>query len=221
MRKIIFLSILLIVKISFGQEEEGFVSTNNTTTNVEEGNAIRTFDNRYEGVKGHPYLLEDSKPLTIFLKGDTLKAIGNINIYTEELLLIKKSIHKIPLSKVEGVLLENNYLKNVLIEGKHRLLSKIFENQSFNIYSSVDKTLQEASYTGAYAAGKTQDEFKTKTLVWKEEGGGIERFQMKSGTLAELFQFKAKKVKSILNANKLNAKNPDDYSKIFTLLSEG
>ncbi|MEM8565709.1 MAG: hypothetical protein AAGF85_04570, partial [Bacteroidota bacterium] len=91
--KLVYFSILYAFSCCcYGQEDMyGNVARNNLEAIGGASGVVRTFDNRYEGVKGTPYLFEHWKSGVLYLRnGSTIEfSKGNYNKFEDEFIFIE------------------------------------------------------------------------------------------------------------------------------------
>ncbi|WP_462247960.1 hypothetical protein [Ekhidna sp.] len=214
---------LLLINMTLAQEKKGFVNTSQTADNIESGNSLRTFDDRYSGIKGHPYMFEDAKKMWLITKkSDSLLISGNINLYAKELIMIRGEKVKgvIPLKQVSYFLIDNNRWQEHTVKGKSYVMTQIYRSPNIQILMSHEKILEKADYTGAYSSGQTQDEFKYKSTIWAYNFDETKAFKMKISGLSKIFNKPEKAIKKELKAKGLNINDESDYNAIFKLLDE-
>jgi len=206
------------------QEDQvkGIVNTSRTTSNVTEGNAIRTFDSRYTGVKGHPYLFDTLQHVIATLKNESAFEIyGNVDLVKKEFVIIedKKIRGVISLEEIIEFEIHDQIWKALNLSGEVILAHLLFIGDSLEIYRTHDKFLQKADFSGAYASGKTEDEFKPKSELLFLKDDSYNYFKMKYKELSIIFSLNQKQVKSRIKDSKLNLKSNQDEIKIFEILS--
>lgn len=145
---------------------------------------VRTYDNRYEGVLGSPYLFPDFYLADVWLKDiDAVqKLVIRYNIYLSELeFMVQGKIQAVPLTEFTQFVLTDSLLQNRLFvvqglplkEGEQMeptLLEKIYDDGSL-LYKEPKKSLTQANYQGAYSANQRADEFKDRTRYFLRPNG--------------------------------------------------
>ncbi len=180
-------------------------------------NAIRTFDDRYRGVRGTPFLFEDWTLGTLFLDDSTEVSnvklnldIANNRLYVRSndqvVLLSKDRVRYIRFladftlftnSKVAGLSLEGDPYIQVLEEGKNKL------------YAIRNKKYIEADYRGAYSSGQKYDEYRDadSEYVLAREDGEVKTFKLKKKDIFEIFPVSEADLKEIIKENDVNIKS--------------
>lgn len=131
------------------------------------GSTARTFDNRYEGVKGFPTLFEKYVTADIRLsdgKRFHYKA-GNLDLINQELVIVKNN--------QEWILSKSVVRSFTFFDGKDSLRfvkmsdlgnKEVYFQQlvsgNIELLKLHTKTFVKADYQGAYSADRTYDEFK-------------------------------------------------------------
>ena len=130
---------------------------------VGDGRQIRSFDNRYEGVRGSPYLFEEwasfriAKGGTEYVMDSRLEAYGPSIVYKINNLEFEKSLENIDSA---CLVFEEIEIPVVLLgTGKIGLL---FEKEETVYRLEILKQLKKADYEGAYSQKRNYDEFVTK-----------------------------------------------------------
>jgi hypothetical protein len=173
------------------------------------GQTVKTFDNRYEGVRGSYTFMSDFQPGIIELKGTLYKnVLINYDAYTDNVIakhdklegavqLRKDMISRFELNtSSDGVYA---FVKRN-VKGVPTFLLAIHED-SVSLYCKVSKTIKKANMGGAYNASQTNyDEFITMNTYY---------FQHDKGELSEIQNNK----KGILKALPNHEKELTDYLK--------
>lgn len=126
---------------------------------------VQTYDNRYQGVKGHPYLFQDWKTGDIITnKGSRITGVKlKYDVYRDELSLQKDS-------DAEVITLFNEHVSSFEIgiksfrmvgnsEGNH--FYEVLVNGKSDLLARRHKILRKANYEGVYSADQPFDQFLT------------------------------------------------------------
>lgn len=215
MKKILVFVLMtsLVTPMAYGQI--GSATANNENIRDLAANdatmTIRTFDNRYEGIKGHPFIYED------WLLGELITTDGSR--YKE--VKLKYNIHKdevsIKKASNEVLVLFNEHVVTFVIAGtpfkkiKDSDGSRFYEvlsSGAHNLLARREKKLLKADYEGAYSAGRTSDEFAdgtTKYFIQKGELAPME-IKLNSKSISKALGVVDKEIRSEIKANRYNLK---------------
>lgn len=155
----------------------------------------RSFDNRYRGVQGSPYLWDDYRDaLIINAKGDSIQGLKvRLNLvgpYVEINAL--KGIHgKVTYNNLQSLTITNlsgqiEYLKTGIIDNELVLLEVIYEGD-LKFYRLLKKGFQKADYRGAYSAEKPFDEYVDQFAFYvKDKSDQFQKVKLKAKSLAKI-----------------------------------
>lgn len=177
------------------------------------GYTARTFDDRYEGVKGFPTLFEKYMAADIRLadgKRFTNKAT-NLDVVNQELIIVK--------NEKEWILSKSVVRNFTFFDGKDSVrFIKLNVEESGEVYFQQlvkgeiellklhSKTFVKADYKGAYSSGRTQDEFRnTKKYFLKLSEDKVEEIKTKKDLQKLLPQHQAW-LETFIKENKLDVK---------------
>jgi len=183
---------------------------------------IMTFDTRYEGVKGHPYLMDNW--VEGQLNTSDGKAYKNVelkyDLNRDELVLRKKATSEV-------VVLFNEQVKGFSLLGREFVMIKNDEGSHFyELLTTGDspllarrkKKLLKADYEGAYSAGRTQDEFlDAASAYYIQKDQILHPLKLNAKSIATALDVSAKEVKQKVKAQKLFLKEEKD---LITLLRD-
>lgn len=224
--------LLMAVFSTRAQVAEGWDEQINLNDIGRDGNmgVVRTYDNRYEGVKGSPFFLDQWIKGTVYLEnGKIFKDIPiKYDVYQNEVLvrtkgqsiyITRESINSFEL-KPDSL---NHEIKFTKVKPDNEL-AKIGADQFFRILYEDDITLLEvqdkiflkANYQGAYSANRPYDEFKsTSKYFFLDNQNRLHKLKTSIGGVAKIFGGNKKKVKDYIFENKLDPKNTNDLVMIF------
>lgn len=197
----------------------------------------RTFDNRYEGVKGSPYLFEEWVDGKIFIKGNEqsekeLKV--NINQYQNQLVVLFASgeAGSVPAGKIHEVVVETpsgdrlfRVYPEFLVDNNKNEQPRFFEvlhDGEFTILKSHDKMFQEADYKGAYSVDRRYDQFLDQSKYYiRVAGEDFDSFQkLKRRNLEKALPGFEDEIRSLEKKNDLDLKEEADVLKLMEKLEE-
>lgn len=232
--KIFTVSLILLFSglTMYAQVADGLDQQINLNEIGREGNTgvVRTFDHRYEGVKGSPFFVDQWITGTVYLEnGKIYKNVPlKYDVYQNELLAktrgqaiyITRDIINNFVLKPDSLSYQIKFTK-VTPENK---VKRIDPEQFLQVLYEGDLTLLElknkvfikANYQGAYSANQPFDEFKdTSKFYYLDQDGNLNKLKTSIGGVAKIFGDKKKQVKDFIFEQELNPKNKTDLIKIF------
>lgn len=184
-----FLIIGMIVTVN-AQSISGWDSRENMYSNN-----VRTFDNRYEGVEGSPFLNTEWHAGTIEMKNGKRIQVDllNFDVYQQEVVLEKENGAKVAPSKqhIESFTIQKNGTDSLLFEKGaggdfYQVLYADGENRLLKEY---EKEFLKADFKGAYASNRTADKFITKESFILESPEGTNSInKLSKRNLKKLFK---------------------------------
>lgn len=210
-----FYVIFFLASYSFvsGQTLQGIEAQTNVQMLGGAGFTARTFDDRYEGVKGYPTLLEKYSPARIrSVEGKIVFSNScNLDVYTNDLIVLR--------NKQELVLSKSVISSFVIFDGQDSLyfVKQEVNDQGIKYYQRLvkgevellklhTKTFVKADYQGAYSSGRTQDEFRNgKKYFLKLSEEKVEEIKTKKDIQKALPQYQ-QWLDAFIKENKLDMK---------------
>ncbi len=177
---------------------------------------VRTFDNRYQGFKGHPYLFQDWKMGSVITKKGQVISDVNLkyNVHRDELSLQKASDSEVITIFNEQVSAfeigiksfkmvgntEGNHFYEVLVSGKSHLLAR------------RHKILRKANYEGVYSAEQPYDQFVKVDSEYflQTNDGALVPLKSTVKSLAAALGVNEKQLKAEIKANRFDIKKEMD-----------
>ncbi|MFD0998823.1 hypothetical protein ACFQ21_05870 [Ohtaekwangia kribbensis] len=226
--KLIAIILLVIGAVPLYAQVNGLEAQNNVNMLGAGSYTARTFDNRYKGVKGSVTLLQDFSPAKIYMTDKKVVTYPKVNFdaHANELIMARNGseyvIHKklvnrfsiytgtdsLHFTKVEA---EDNKLLyfQVLVPGNIQLLKK-------NI-----KIFKEASYQGAYSAGREFDEFIDDEKYYvTAEGKPLTEFKNKKSLQQIVPSEYTDEIDQYIRKNNLNLKEEQHLVMLFRYLND-
>jgi hypothetical protein len=212
---------------TYAQQPSGQDAFVNTLNLGGQSNVARTWDNRYEGVRGTPYLknvwqnaqiisIEGKVYNNVPLKYDVysnLLAIKNSkgdSISTETTNIKEFTWIGTGMTFVKEPLLDNTTdLKNF-----GRLYQQIFKGNKTTLLKNYRKELLKADYQGGYNANRRYDELIDETDYYLKKDTQIEKIKLNEKNIVKFLADKEKEVKDFIKKQKLNLKNETDVVKL-------
>jgi len=226
MKNKIQIAIFLTPLFTFAQAEtdmESFVNTLSIQNTVVEANAIRTFDNRYKGVAGHPYLFDELRHLVVTNnKGSAFSVYGNYNLQENVLVLLTKTntLKKIPTENIKTFSYTHSGVTSSFIKKAGSFVENYFEGTNFSLLRGYSKEISKADFKGAYSSGKNQDSFKTEITYHISTDTINKEIKLNIRSLAEVLRKDEGTLKTLAKTNGLKIKRSEDILPFLKLIDE-
>ena len=222
MRKLLIITFLASQPL-FGQTASSTSGNENIRDLAADDNTmtVRTFDNRYAGVKGHPYLIEDwtAGSLTT-IDGKKYQNVElKYDLNRDEVVIRKKGTSQIIAlfnEKVESFSLQDRHFVMIGSEDGNRFYEKLVDGENV-LLAHRKKKLLKADYEGAYSGGRTQDEFLNPSsdyFAWKDKN--LVKLKPNAKSIALAYGISDKEVKQKVKAFKLLLKEEDHLVKLIS-----
>lgn len=187
---------------------------------------VKTFDNRYEGVKGTPYVFETWYPGEVFLNNKKKVAISQLNYNCFE----NEIAYKEPGSEV--IRLVNRYTVDFfqinvsgqsltfvpvkLGEDAEPVFVRILYDAASKVYKVHQKEFLKANYEGGYSADRKFDEFVDKydILFMKQGENTLYKAKNSKKYMISLFPEKENEISSFIKEEKLDLKQDESIVKL-------
>ena len=230
--RIVVLSLALAITVSLSAQNvsppEGYEAKENLRElgSMDGTGTVKTFDNRYEGVKGTPYVFDDFKKGEIFLKSKNKVAIGELNyncfeneiVYMEPATGVIRIMNKFlvdlfTLQDGENVL---TFVPIKLDEDAVTIFAELLYNKGSLVYKVYKKEWLKANYEGGYSADRKYDEFVDKYDLYFLKKGDAVLYKAKNSKkqLVEAFPEKQKEISTFIKSNKLDLKEDQSLVKL-------
>ena len=232
---ILYLLIGLLLGVAAHAQQvkpEGMDAQNNLQNLASDviGAPIRTFDERYAGVKGSPYLLDKWQIGTLFYtKGqqrDNVKL--KFNTYQSEVEALREP-------KGDSVVVDRQTLqgfslaqgpdggpfiaRKVPINGQPVFLEVVHEGKKGTLFCHHRQVLLKANYKGAYNPGRTQDELiPEKDFYWANSTDAPQKIKPNKKGIAELFPKHAEALDAFIKQEKIDLKERDGLRRLAAYL---
>ena len=238
--RIVWLFSLLIVAlpVAHGQQKnapERQQIVNEVGKNFSQA-SVQTFDERYEGVKGSPLLLDQWAPGKVTLRDG--KVFANVelkyDLYRDELVVKhpydhavipdKHTIARFSLRAEQPNdslnFIQVDYLPNYRNFPPNHFAQVLYGNLSDPTTSTLlavhDKKLIKANFEGAYSANRPYDEFSqtmTSYYLVKPDGRSY-KLKPKIKSIRRLLSDKKAAVSAFLDKESINPENPNDLAQL-------
>lgn len=188
--------------------------------------SVQTFDNRYEGTKGTPYVYESWFPGEIFVKSKKKVVVRelNYNCYDNELAYLDPSTKAVMLINRYTVdffyfLDGNDTLLFVPIEPENdgeSIFARVLYNGESMVYKRYEKEFVKANYEGGYSADRKYDEFADKSSLYfsKHDDKHFYKVRKSKKQILEAFPDAKDDISGFIKAEKLNLKSEEDVVKL-------
>lgn len=152
------------------------------------GPSARSFDNRYEGVRGTPYLFE--KPLAVVVSGvrggkSYDFSAGNIDAFDNYLVVAldngqQGAIPAVAIHHIKAVRAPRDTLYFITLrqgevtekaDSTVRFFELLYQSDKHQLLKLVDKYFQKADYKGAYSANVRYDEYRDRNYYYLRHEG--------------------------------------------------
>ncbi|MDN5203631.1 hypothetical protein QQ008_19740 [Fulvivirgaceae bacterium BMA10] len=178
---------------------------------------VRIYDNRYQGVKGSPYLYPSWSQGKVKLEGEEIvgEAEIKLNLYQNDLIYKNSATKKVLAIDNASEFTINNPRTNkeLIFEkvqfklGKNKemkgYLEVLYSNQVM-LYKRYKVKFIKADFQGAYSSGRKYDEFKrSEELYVKDLKGKFWFLKPSKKRFQEIFSDKSSELKSLFRKDKL------------------
>ena len=189
-------------------------------------NNVMTFDNRYEGTKGTPYVYESWYPGEIFVKSKKKVVVRelNYNCYDNELAYLDPATKAVRLINRYTVdffyfLDGNDTLLFVPMEPENdgeSIFALVLYNGGSMVYKRYEKEFVKANYEGGYSADRKYDEFADKSSLYFSKHGDKHFYRVRKSKkqILEAFPDAKDDISRFIKAEKLNLKSEEDVVKL-------
>jgi hypothetical protein len=207
MKNTLLLTILASFSVaSFGQDNPGPQGETNIRNAASPGSStVQTFNNRYEGVRGNPFLIDKWCSAEIALtRGDTVNAFVKLDIHADEIWSKR--------SNGDSIIVDRGLVKALKLHDPESTTPRLFFFDNYEIgYFEVlyagkklvlackrRKDFQKASVSGVYDHGNTYDEFSPgKTRYYLLQGNRL--VSLRKNTIRDLLGKNAKRLADDVN----------------------
>jgi hypothetical protein len=208
----------------------GYEATENLRdlgTSTRYGN-VRTFDNRYEGVKGTPYVFENWLPGEVFMNNKRKTTIRelNYNCFDNEIVFLDPATgtprilnkYLVDLFQIKAGSGTITFVPVILKDGEDPVFAQVLYNQGSMMYKVYGKDFLKADYEGAYSADRKYDQFVDKSDLYFLKKGDHVLYKVRKSKryMTECFSDKEKEVSRYIKSEKLKFKDEQDLVQLLT-----
>lgn len=229
----LFLPLIFATQVAFAQAHvpNGLDAERNLAELGNSSNAtmVRTYDNRYEGVKGSPYLNEEWSKATITKNNTIYRNIDvKYNVY-ENTIWYRTSDGKefiFEPSKIDSFTLTDSKTKQELPFKKFPVLASqdaklgnkfvavVYDGTQVQLVLAPEKNFIKASYTGAYSTGNKYDELvDAHTYYFIGPNKKVEKVKLNKKNLLKALPSQQDKVQKHAASMNLDLNTPDGWAK--------
>jgi len=187
---------------------------------------VQTFDNRYKGVKGTPYVFEEFHPGEVYLKTKNKVAVQDLNYNCFE----NEIVYMDPATKV--IRLMNRFQVDLftirdgdrvltfvpvkLGDDEQTIFAEVLYNKGSDVYKVYGKEWLKANYEGGYSADRRYDEFVDKYDLYfiKEGENMLYKAKKSKKQVIAAFPDHEKEISSYIKSNKLDLKEDSSLVKL-------
>jgi hypothetical protein len=188
--------------------------------------SVRTFDTRYEGVKGTPYVFEEFHAGEVYLKSKEKVAVKALNyncveneivyldLATEATRVINR--YQVDLFTIQKGDRTGTFVPIKLEEEAETIFAELLYNEASLVYKVYYKDWLEANYEGGYSADRPYDQFVDKYDLYflKEGDHTLYKLRKPKKLLKEAFPQQEKMLSAFVKSNKLDLKEGDSLVRL-------
>jgi hypothetical protein len=181
-----------------------------------------TFDNRYSGVKGSPYIFTEFQRATIFTSSSRAMEASYLNFDRHARELLYK-----PGSEESAIRLNKNLIDSFFVyvpedtlrferlaletQADYLYMERLYAGKT-RLYLDYGKTFNEADYVDPYSADRRYDEFKERPAFYVQLDAGSELLEIKKSKkqFSAFFGSSAKQILDYMKAEKTSLKSKSD-----------
>lgn len=186
---------------------------------------IQTFDTRYEGVKGTPYLYEDWQKGAIMVSGvvEPQPALINYDCVNGQLLvrLSDGSPAALPVEYIPAFLISDPMQSDGFAffvsdsdQKGNRTFYKVIYNEKTILYQHLKKHFKPADYQRAYNPDRRFDSFEWEKQYFIKTGNTTEKIKSNPKSILKFFPGKEKEINRYLSENKINIRNEEEIIRL-------
>ena len=230
--KILIITFGLLIAVSSNAQNvtapEGYEARENLRElgSTDGTGTVQTFDDRYEGVKGTPYVFEQFRQGEVFLKSKKKVVVKELNyncmeneiVYLDPATKVTRLMNRF---KVDLFMLHDGtemitFVPVKLEEDAETIFAHVLYNKGSMVYKVYEKDWVKANYEGGYSADRKYDEFVDKyNLYFMKEGDKVLYKAKKSKKqMLAAFPEQEKEISSFIKSNKLDLKNEESLVKL-------
>jgi hypothetical protein len=224
MRSFLFILALSITASLAAQNTvtpEGYKAKESLRNLADGTGSVQTFDNRYEGVRGTPFVFEAYMPGEVFFKEKSRVAIKelNYNCFENEIVYMDpatKVIRLVNRYQVDLFTITNGgevltFVPIQLEEDSETVFAQVLYNKGSMVYKVYGKEWLKANYEGGYSADRKYDAFVDKYDLYFLKQGDQTLYKVKRSKkqIIAAFPGREKDISAFIKSSKLDLKMDD------------
>lgn len=187
---------------------------------------IQTFDTRYEGVKGSPYLFPEWQKGAVIVSGmdQAMPLLLNYDCVNGQLLVRMADGEPSSLSPshINAFMIEDSeapegyaYFVSDLGPKGEKIYFQVLYNEESVLYKLPVKHFKAADYQKAYSPNRRYDEFVSDIQYFIKKGDGQpEKVKTNAKAVAGMFADKAPEIEGFIKKNKLKLKTDEELTQV-------
>lgn len=229
----VLLMLIWTTSIGYSQTNQGESINQNIEQLGDAGsaNAVRLFDNRYEGVRGTPFHSEDWEKANIKTRDgvkENIKSKLNLEQYQIYGLMDNDQVSQLNRDVIEYIEFGSGriFVNTSTLDdwdGETVFLELLSKGKNGALYALRSKVLKKADFKGSYSSGTQYDEYKSKTQYFFESSNSkIFKIKTKTRDIASLLDLDEKLLKKFMKKESIgNVKNEQELTKLFRNYNNG
>ncbi len=191
---------------------------------------VRTYDNRYSGIKGSPFFLEGWGTATLVINSNLKyeKVALKYNVYDNNLLYKKAdgTVMELNANSIDHFILQDSLglkkytfkrLPELAVLDKkagERFNAVLHEGNKTKLLLSPAKSMLKADYKGGYSAGRTHDELLTENVYYLVKSDkSVAKVKLNKKSLLKALENEQQKVQAFMAKEKIDAGTEDGWLK--------
>lgn len=197
---------------------------------------ILGFDNRYEGVKGSPYLFDtwtsgrikftqkDSLSLPLIFNVDLLENLVFVRLKGDLMGTVATAQVEMMEVKATDKMLRQWVVKQEReVEGsksnKHTFYEVLYAGKSLQLLKKMEKQFRKADYKQAYGTDTRYDEFISETHYWLKQGDApYQKIKLNQKSFEKGLPGLATDIKKLVTEHRLDLKEEADSARLLEFL---
>ncbi len=232
-----FLGLILLLSVSLGfpkyisaqsmEVTEQAIATDRLGDANDLNAVVRSYDNRYEGLRGDPLAFEVNGSGVVYTTGGNKKKfqVMNYEAYSHEVTTWNNGkMEYLPKGMIESFWMLNNGTEDTLFfkkftskEDNQVFFGQVLYEGQVTYIKKYEKYIQKADYQGTYSPGKNYDEFKDRVKFFAvDQRGNMTMFKPNKKGLESLFPGKQSELKTYLKKNKPDLKSNKELIEVIS-----
>jgi hypothetical protein len=195
---------------------------------------LNPFDDRYEGIKGSPFVFEGWKAGTVTIRDDeqSIPFEGiSLDAHNKVVWVRTENIPPgvIEMENISRVEIHSDGESQIFliypsgrIEGSRKDDLKVYEllyKGEITLLKEHGKKFYKASYQGAYSSDRRSDEYKdVNRWFLKDEKGQFHKIKLRSGSIEKVLSSRKKRIRHLCKQEDLELERESDLIRLLELL---